>query len=48
MGCRSRHRLAPGPRKLRTRWETRDDIHEGFLQLAHSMILARKLPTTAF
>jgi hypothetical protein len=37
-----------GPRKLRTRWETRDDIHEGFLQLAHCMILARKLPTTAF
>ena len=37
-----------GPRKLRTRWETRDDIHEGFLRIAHCMILAGKLPTTAF
>lgn len=37
-----------GPRKLRMRWETRDDMHNGFLQLAHCMILARKLPTAAF
>lgn len=37
-----------GPRRLRTRWEIRDDIHEGFLQLAHCMILARKLPRSAF
>ena len=37
-----------GPRKLRMRWETRDDMHNGFLQLAHCMILARKLPTSAF
>lgn len=36
-----------GPRKLRTRWETRDDMHNGFLQLAHCMILARKLPASA-
>ena len=33
-----------GPRRLRTRWEKRDDIHEGFLHLAHCMILARKIP----
>lgn len=37
-----------GPRRLRIRWEIRDDIHDGFLQLAHCMILARKLPTSAF
>jgi hypothetical protein len=33
-----------GPRRLRTRWEMREDIHYGFLQLAHCMILARTLP----
>jgi hypothetical protein len=37
-----------GPRRLRIRWEVRDDIHDGFLQLAHCMILAGKLPATAF
>lgn len=37
-----------GPRTLRTRWESRDDIHEGFLRIAHCMILAGKLPATAF
>lgn len=37
-----------GPRRLRIRWETRDDMHEGFLQLAHCMILAGKLPRSAF
>ncbi|WP_243788901.1 IS5 family transposase [Saccharopolyspora gloriosae] len=37
-----------GPRKLRIRWETRDDIHEGLLHLTHCMILARKLLATAF
>ncbi|MGW5645371.1 IS5 family transposase [Saccharopolyspora sp. NPDC003752] len=37
-----------GPRRLRTRWETRDDMHDGFLQLAHCMVLAAKLPTAAF
>jgi transposase len=37
-----------GPRRLRIRWETRDDIHDGFLQLACCMILARKLPAAAF
>ncbi len=33
-----------GPRRLRTRWETRDDMHDAFLQLAHCMTLARKNP----
>ncbi|MCC4320427.1 IS5/IS1182 family transposase, partial [Streptomyces sp. 8ZJF_21] len=33
-----------GPRRLRMRWESRDDMHDAFLQLAHCMILARKLP----
>ncbi len=33
-----------GPRRLRTRWETRDDIHDAFLQLAHCITLARKNP----
>ncbi|MDX3615231.1 transposase, partial [Streptomyces europaeiscabiei] len=33
-----------GPRRLRTRWEARDDMHDAFLQLAHCMILARKNP----
>ncbi|MFD3505371.1 IS5/IS1182 family transposase, partial [Streptomyces sp. NPDC058678] len=33
-----------GPRRLRTRWETRDDMHDAFLQLAHCMTLARKDP----
>ncbi|MFC5639732.1 IS5 family transposase [Streptomyces bullii] len=33
-----------GPRRLRTRWETRDDMHDAFLQLAHCMTLARKIP----
>ncbi|WP_435847211.1 IS5 family transposase [Streptomyces chrestomyceticus] len=33
-----------GPRRLRIRWENRDDIHNGFLQLAHAMTLARKIP----
>ncbi|WP_171134037.1 IS5 family transposase [Streptomyces sp. Z423-1] len=33
-----------GPRRLRTRWETRDDMHDAFLQLAHCMTLARKHP----
>ncbi|GAB3289191.1 IS5 family transposase [Parasphingorhabdus pacifica] len=37
-----------GHRRLRIRWETRDDIHDGFLQLAHCMILAAKLPAPAF
>lgn len=36
-----------GPRRLRIRWGTRDDIHEGFLQLARCMILAAKLPVSA-
>ncbi|NYH78401.1 hypothetical protein FHR84_003913, partial [Actinopolyspora biskrensis] len=25
-------------------WETRDDMHQALLQLAHCMILARKHP----
>ncbi len=33
-----------GPRRLRTRWEARDDMHDAFLQLAHCMTLARKHP----
>ncbi|GAA2582754.1 IS5 family transposase [Streptomyces tubercidicus] len=33
-----------GPRRLRIRWEARDDMHDAFLQLAHCMVLARKLP----
>jgi hypothetical protein len=33
-----------GPRRLRIRWEVRDDIHDAFLQLAHCMTLARKHP----
>ncbi len=33
-----------GPRRLRIRWETRDDLHDAFLQLAHCMTLARNLP----
>ncbi|MFD5233638.1 IS5/IS1182 family transposase, partial [Streptomyces qaidamensis] len=33
-----------GPRRLRTRWETRDDMHDAFLQLAQCMTLARKMP----
>jgi transposase len=33
-----------GPRRLRTRWETRDDMHDAFLQLTHCMTLARKHP----
>ncbi|MFD6624384.1 IS5 family transposase [Streptomyces diastaticus] len=33
-----------GPRRLRTRWEARDDIHDAFLQLTHCMNLARRLP----
>ena len=33
-----------GPRRLRTRWETRDDIHDAFLRLAHCLTLARKHP----
>lgn len=33
-----------GSRRLRTRWETRDDMHHAFLQLAHCMTLARKIP----
>jgi transposase len=33
-----------GPRRLRTRWETRDDMHDALLQLAHCMTLARKIP----
>ncbi|WP_017973499.1 IS5 family transposase [Actinopolyspora halophila] len=33
-----------GARKLRIRWETRDDMHQALLQLAHCMILARKHP----
>jgi len=37
-----------GFRRLRVRWETRDDMHEGFLKLAHCMILARKLPASAY
>lgn len=37
-----------GHRRLRIRWEARDDMHEAFLQLAHCMILAAKLPTSAF
>ncbi|GAB3285156.1 IS5 family transposase [Parasphingorhabdus pacifica] len=32
------------PRKLRTRWETRDDMHDALLQLGHCMNLARKHP----
>lgn len=28
-----------GPRRLRTRWEARDDTHDAFLQLAHCMTL---------
>ncbi|MFD4481520.1 IS5 family transposase [Streptomyces sp. NPDC058471] len=31
-----------GPRRLRIRWETRDDMHDAFLQLAHCMNLARR------
>ncbi|OKI55807.1 transposase [Streptomyces sp. CB00072] len=31
-----------GPRRLPIRWETRDDIHDAFLQLAHCMNLARR------
>lgn len=34
--------------RLRVRWETRDDMHEGFLKLAHCMVLARKLPASAY
>ncbi len=37
-----------GPRRLRTRWESHDHIHDDFLELAHCMILARKLPQSAF
>lgn len=33
-----------GPRRLRPRWEARDDTHDAFLQLAQCMILARRLP----
>ncbi|GGR36928.1 hypothetical protein GCM10010251_61720 [Streptomyces aurantiogriseus] len=33
-----------GARRWRTRWETRDDMHDTFLQLAHCMTLARKVP----
>lgn len=33
-----------GPRRLRIRWEARDDMHDAFLQLAHCMTLARKNP----
>lgn len=36
-----------GPRELRTRWETRDDMHNGFLQLGCCTTLARKLPASA-
>lgn len=32
------------PRRLRTRWETRDDTHDAFLQLAHRVTRARKDP----
>ncbi len=31
-----------GPRRLRSQWEVRDDLHDAFLQLAHCMTLARK------
>lgn len=31
-----------GPRRPRTRWETRDDMQDAFLPLAHCMTLARK------
>jgi hypothetical protein len=31
-----------GPRRLRTRWETRDDMHDAFLQPAHCMTLASR------
>lgn len=31
-----------GPRRLRIRWETRDDMHDAFLQLAACMNLARR------
>ncbi len=34
-----------GPRRLRIRWEARDDMHDAFLQLAHCMTLAHRLPT---
>ncbi len=37
-----------GARKLRIRWEARDDMHEALLQLVHYMILAAKLPPTSF
>lgn len=33
-----------GPRRLRTRWRVRDDMHDAFLQLAPCMTLARKHP----
>ncbi|GGL06027.1 hypothetical protein GCM10010094_78470 [Streptomyces flaveus] len=33
-----------GPRRLRSRWGVRDDMHDVFLQLAHCMTLARKHP----
>lgn len=33
-----------GPRRLRSRWEVRDDMHDAFLQLAHCMTVARKHP----
>lgn len=33
-------------RRLRIRWETRDDIHEAFLHLACALICWRRLNTT--
>ncbi|GAB2762963.1 hypothetical protein GCM10027174_44540 [Salinifilum aidingensis] len=32
-------------RRLATRWERRTDIHQGFLDLANSLISWRRLPT---
>jgi len=34
-------------RRLRTRWEIRDDIHEAFLSLACSIICWRRLTNLA-
>ncbi|MGR3939658.1 IS5/IS1182 family transposase, partial [Streptomyces sp. BRA346] len=33
-----------GPRRLRMRWETRDDMHDAFLRLSQCMALTRRLP----
>lgn len=37
------HAWLHGFRRLRTRWETRDDLHEAFLKLAWGLICFRAL-----